>query len=293
MVKNQHYIPQFYLNQFSANDKRITVWKLDDDKILSRQLSRNYAAKRYFYDCDYDTLSKAMSEMSDLYPETENLLKKDHDQFIEKALGRCEADMAKVFREIELNDAALFDEKNRVIIEIFLHSLAYRTEAFRESIDNIYKQTIQFLEKLKIPPELVENVGYDGKTTQINELLKISSLLDVAEQLEFNYDWYIGEVIGEMQLVISDDPAKGIWLGFNDICIPVNGKKAIILRVKDKSAPIISDDKPVGNKIILSEKSVVAYNCMQKAYSKRFLFGDKTSLECIKLLGKVQQLRNK
>lgn len=30
-VKNQHYVPQMYLKCFSENNKRINVWKIEND----------------------------------------------------------------------------------------------------------------------------------------------------------------------------------------------------------------------------------------------------------------------
>ena len=70
-----------------------------------------------------------------------------------------------------------------------------------------------------------------------------------------------------MKLVISDNPAQGIMLGFNDICIPLCGDKAIIFRIADPDAPILSKDMPVENEITLSERSVFAYNAVQLSYN--------------------------
>ena len=51
-VKNQHYVPRMYLKRFSPDQKRICVWNLMKDEILTRQQTINYAAKRYFYDAN-------------------------------------------------------------------------------------------------------------------------------------------------------------------------------------------------------------------------------------------------
>ena len=87
-----------------------------------------------------------------------------------------------------------------------------------------------------------------------------------------------------MKLVISDNPAQGLFLGFNDICIPLSGEKAIIFRVIAPDAPIISKDLPVGNEIQLTERSVFAYNAIQLSYANRFMFGDKASLVFLKMM---------
>ena len=103
-----------------------------------------------------------------------------------------------------------------------------------------------------------------------------------------NYNWYIGTVPGQMKLLISDNPAQGIMLGFNDICIPLCGDKAIIFRIANPDAPILSKDMPVGDEIVLSERSVFAYNAVQLSYANRFVFGDKMSLAILKAISENQ-----
>lgn len=60
------------------------------------------------------------------------------------------------------------------------------------------------------------------------------SLLKTATMLFENYNWYIGIVKGEMKLIISDDVAKNIRLGCNDICIPISSDKGIIFELLTK-----------------------------------------------------------
>ena len=38
-VKNQHYIPQMYLNLFSTNDNRLCVWNLSTDQVLKLSIT--------------------------------------------------------------------------------------------------------------------------------------------------------------------------------------------------------------------------------------------------------------
>ena len=73
-------------------------------------------------------------------------------------------------------------------------------------------------------------------------------------------------------------------MGFNDICIPLNGEKAIIFRVANPDLPVFSEDQPKGNEITLSERSVFAYNAVQLSYANRFVFGDKNSLMFLKAM---------
>lgn len=131
---------------------------------------------------------------------------------------------------------------------------------------------------------------HTGQETQLYQLLGISPLLKTAEKLETRYLWYFGTVGGTQKLIISDNPAQGIWLGFNDICFPISGEQAIIFRVKNQNAPIISSDMPVQNEITLSDRSVLKYNIIQSSYANRFIFGDKESLQCCRWLWKFHEV---
>lgn len=287
-VKNQHYVPRMYIKRFSPDQKRICVWNLMNDTILTRQRPENYAAKRYFYDADKVELKKALEEMAKLYPDAVPIIDGADEQFVEKGLSRVEADVSKILDLICNNHGALYDEVNMQKLIIFLHDLAYRSEKYRSQLDNIREQTLMHLEKMGITAEQVEGMNKTGKDNQLYQLVGIAPLLKTAKKLTENYNWYIGTVSGNMKLVISDNPAQGIMLGFNDICIPLSGDKAFIFRIIDPEAPIISKDTPVGNEIKLTERSVFAYNAVQMSYANRFMFGDKASLTFLKMMSDRQ-----
>ena len=69
-VKNQHYVPRMYMKRFAPDQKRLCVWNLMTDNILTRQRPENYAAKRYFYDAEKEELKETLEEMSKLYPDS-------------------------------------------------------------------------------------------------------------------------------------------------------------------------------------------------------------------------------
>lgn len=283
-VKNQHYVPRMYMKRFAPDQKRICVWNLMTDTILTRQRPENYAAKRYFYDADKEELKKALEEMSKLYPDAIPIIDAADEQFVEKGLSRMEADVSRILDLVSNNHEALYDETNMQKLIIFLHDLAYRSEKYRDQLDNIREQTLDHLKRLGISPDRVKEIKQTGKDNQLYQLVGIAPLLKTAKMLVENYNWYIGIVPGNMKLVISDNPAQGIFLGFNDICIPLCGDKAIILRVNDPEALILSKDMPVGNEIKLTERSVFAYNAVQMSYANRFMFGDKASLSFLKMM---------
>ena len=238
------------------------------DTILIRQRPENYAAKRYFCDASKAELKQVLEEMAKLYPNAVPIIET--------------ADVSKILDLICNDYEALYEEINAQKLIIFLHDLAYRSEKYRDQLDNIREQTLMHLEKMGIAAEQVEGMDKTGKDEQLYQLVGIAPLLKTSKMLVENYNWYIGTVQGTMKLVISDNPAQGIRLGFNDICIPLNGDKAIIFRIIDPKAPILSKDTPVGNEIKLTERSVFVYNAVQMSYANRFMFGDKASLTFLK-----------
>lgn len=79
-------------------------------------------------------------------------------------------------------------------------------------------------------------------------------------------------------IIISDDPARMFWLGFNDICFPISPTQAVIFKVKDQSALKITNDKIIDHHIELSLKSVMIYNLLQVAHAQEYVFGDYMTL---------------
>ena len=283
-VKNQHYVPKMYIKRFSPNGKKICVWKLKENEILTRQEPGKYAARRYFYDTNEAELIESLKEMAKLYPEAVAKADVGDEQFVEKALSRVEGTTAAIMDAICEDSSQLFNDANMATLVLFLHELAFRSEKYRETIDNTRSQLLAFLDKLGVDTNAVEEVRKTGKEVQLYQLMGIRPAVNTAKSLIENYNWYIGTVPGQMKLLISDNPAQGIMLGFNDICIPLCGDKAIIFRIANPDAPILSKDTPVGDEIVLSERSVFAYNAVQLSYANRFMFGDKMSLAILKAI---------
>lgn len=281
-VKNQHYVPRMYLSRMCARNKRIDIWDIRNDRFLENQSPKKFAAKKYYYDITPELLRSGLADMIKLFPEIADKLDSENFQIIEKMLGRSESDIANILRDIDAYEDNLFKYENKIKITIFLYELAYRTEAFRDSMENIHHRSVEAYENLGIPPERVKKLTKGGKDTQINMLLSLGQLIKSTEILLNSYGWYYAEVKGTLKLLISDDPARGVWLGFNDICLPIANNKAIVLRIANPSAPMISKDMPDNNKIVLSERSVMVYNLIQCSYANRFMFGDVNSMAIIK-----------
>lgn len=296
-TKNQHYVPVFYLNRFASKQNKLSVYDVSANRILNNQNPRNYASKRYYYDVDKETLLELLSETFRLLPNAANSSELSDTQFIESALNRVESDIARLFRKIEKNPEILYDEDNQIKLLIFLHQMIYRVDSFREHNNYLDQQLVEFLQTMGLSEEEIiavkakHGMRETPKENQLYQIVDIGSTFRTAITLLENYDWYYGIVDNKnANLVTSDNPAFQFFLGFNDICFPISPKMALIFRVKDADAPIISRDKPDGHRIALSQRSVVVYNIVQESNAYRFLFGSSEEFKVLRGINKVSEM---
>lgn len=285
-VKNQHHVPKMYLKRFSDDGEHIDVWNIQNDAIIPHQKPSGYATKSYFYDTDVATLKSALAEMEEYYKSDFTSAINADEQFVEHGFVHSEGEMAAVFRDIDANHSLLHRETIRSKLTIFIHDLAYRTEAFRDQMDTVHDITEAALFQMNLDPEKFGKL-HTGQEIQLHQILGITPVLKTAAQLANNYSWHFATISGLQNFIISDNPAAGAAFGFNDICFPLSAKTAIIFRVKDSDAPIISQDLPnQEGDITLSDSSVIKYNVVQRRYAKRFMFGKKDDLQVIQKLWK-------
>lgn len=304
-TKNQHYVPRMYMKRFgygTAEKCRMSVLFKDEGKVLHNQNLENYASGKYFYDTSDDVLMESLKNDFKIFSNLkENDILKDK-QFVEHALSREEGVYKQMLDEIEENPKSIYNDKTRAIFISFVHSLAYRTKRFRNILDEINDKTEQVLR------EMCDNVGLDeknkedtikancisGQQQQLENIISLAPVLDTMNNLLQNYNWYIAYNNTELDFIISDNPAQMVWMGFNDICIPISKQLAIILRVKIEDAPFISKDTPVNNVIELSLNSVIAYNLIQIGIAQRCLFGSEKTINFMsKLNGVMNCMKDK
>jgi hypothetical protein len=281
-VIRQHYIPRMYLKRFADENGKICVFSKASHLMLDNQSIEKYACERFFYDTYDNQLAKnAFDELQRVTGGIKNHINIDDPQIVEKMLSRMESDISPILDGLSTSKVKLEDGGVKSKIAIFLHALSYRTSAWRNMqarFLNIMRTKNESAIKIgDIVPELC-NVG-EPKSNQLKELLSIESTLKVALMLTENYNWYLGKVYGTMGLLVADDPVAHLLYGFNDICFPISPIHAIILRVKEKAAPMISKDSPQDGEIFLSQDSVLRYNCLQAQLANKFIFGNKAIIK--------------
>lgn len=284
MAKNEHYVPKFYLSKFSKEDI-IFAYDLEQNKLFQTNINK-IACNNYFYDVDANTLKESLSIYKDIYKIPDNVFEKECEdiQFIEKALSRLEDKFSILISNFENDYSLIKNEEFLRTLFLFLHTQSIRTRGFRNGLENIASQTKEWLGKINI-----KNIDYPveleakdiAKLNQIKELLSLSSVLKKTLTFFDKYDIYVGVNDTNVDFIISDNPLSYFWLGFNDICFPVNPKLSVIMQVKNvKNEFKICTIKSNKNKIInLTNKEVLKYNVLQQYSNAKFLFGSEQALK--------------
>ena len=222
----------------------------------------------------------------DIYKIPDNVFEKECEdiQFIEKALSRLEDKFSILISNFENDYSLIKNEEFLRTLFLFLHTQSIRTRGFRNGLENIASQTKEWLGKINI-----KNIDYPveleakdiAKLNQIKELLSLSSVFKKTLTFFDKYDIYVGVNDTNVDFIISDNPLSYFWLGFNDICFPVNPKLSIIMQVKNvKNEFKICTIKSNKNKIInLTNKEVLKYNVLQQYSNAKFLFGSEQALK--------------
>lgn len=303
MVKNQHYIPQFYLKRFGTNNK-IDVYDINNKKFITNSNVSNFACARFFYDIDLNTLEETLNYFNKFpnikISEKIHAEARKNPQFIEKALSRLESKMSTYLDKIENDYSLITDEEFLCIFFIFIRTSAIRTIGFRKQLENITTQTSNWLEELGIKEcsdyPIDMNPKELAKLEQLEYLISPLSLLEKSVTFFDNYNIFIGINKTDLGFIISNEPFIYFEQGFNDICFPINPHLAIIMQVKNvEDSFLICHSKPNESNIInLKLADIISYNILQNHQMSKYLFGKKIDIEnmlkIIKPLNKLTQL---
>ena len=300
MVKNQHYIPQFYLKRFGANNK-IDVYDINNKKYIENSNVANFACEKYFYDIDLDKIEDELKifknapgiQISDqAYNQTIN-----NPQLIEETLSKLEGKMSTYLDELEKDYSLINNEDFLSIFFIFIRTLAIRTSGYRAGLEKITTQTTNWLKNLGVKKCANYNLDIDptelAKIEQLKYLISLPSLFKKSISFFNNYNIYIGINNTDLGFIISNEPFLHFELGFNDICFPINPHLAIIMQVKDVDDEfLVCRSKPNKENIIdLSIHDIIKYNIFQNHLMSKYLFGKKSDLE--NTLNIISFLKNK
>jgi hypothetical protein len=116
MVKQQHYVPQFYLREFASEDEQIWVYDKIEDKVFKTGI-KNIAAERFFYDSNL--VESATGEK----------------QLVEKFLSTCEGEfhdkISRLLMRLRSGGYCRLHPETRMTIALFASMQIFRTKEFR------------------------------------------------------------------------------------------------------------------------------------------------------------------
>lgn len=186
MVKNQHYVPRFYLKNFLNKERRFWAFQKDSKKIF-QTTPDNVANEKFFY--DLPIMDDALGE----------------EQAIEKYLSTFESIIAPLLagflKKVDAREIDSLDEDLRSLLCDFLVLQIIRTKAQREG-------TIQMNALLKT--NLIES-GWLSET-QINEI-KSSNVDETAKRIQLERIVSDGGMKGEFSAILKGH----IWLLFKNL----------------------------------------------------------------------------
>ena len=298
MVKNEHYIPRFYLQQFATKDK-ICVYNIKEEKIFQTNIKK-IAVHNYFYDATPDDLRDELEIYREIFNiSTENFEAKiNNPQFIEEAFSRLENKMSNYIKKFEADYSLIHDEEFLRTLFLFLHTLSIRTLSYRNILESINTQTSDWLKSLNIANisnyDLSKSPKENAKLSQLKNIISLQNTYKKAERFFENYDIFVGVNNTDMDFLISDNPLLNFYLGFNDICFPINPRLAIIMQVsyaseKQKICNFVPDSDGIVN---LKVMDVLKYNLLQENSNANYLFGkEKMINRYLRYINQIKRLK--
>lgn len=221
-VKNQHYVPQFYLKQWANNKEQLFVYDKKQCKNFPSNIS-NIASSRFFYDFpEIDELVKNKIRIQ---------LKKDgyedvyidslfQQQVLENSFSQLESIISPLLNKIikKIDDVNVLSEewiKNYPILtnddkQIFAHYIASqlvrinKQKNFQEDITNQLFDDMKRVYKNNTNDNLIVKVDND-----YNEWQYLSNILPLTYEFSKileSYKWIIYRNFTNMPFYISDSP---------------------------------------------------------------------------------------
>lgn len=225
MVKNQHYVPQFLLRKFSAEDsyKKINLYNINNKKIIRGAPINSQSSKNFFYGAD---------------------------QAIEKKLSNLENESSKIINNIiDLKNDFKFNANDKDILKKFIFIQYMRTLKFNDELDNV---STQFKKKLGLLSKESKSNGEKGYNLALKGYKYIKDL-----KIEFvinrtNLEFYLGD-----HPVIAHNffsKTCGLALKGQSFFMPISPQ--ILLVIYDKKALNLK-------KQIFSAESIKIFNSLQ------------------------------
>lgn len=201
LVRNQHYVPQFYLRKFGSGKKtKRKVWVFNKKTLaLKEEFVKNIASSDYFYDIEEEFVLEGYSE--------------DKRQLFEEFFGNLETKVSNSFDKLinKVEDiyekSAIFDieYEDRMNLSHFITFQFFRTNSFREKISSFQEDVLVDISKiLKKEPILLNE---SQKKLLHLEFFKAYFESDMLiHKSIYNRTWIILKNNTNLKICTSDNP---------------------------------------------------------------------------------------
>jgi hypothetical protein len=265
-IKLEHYVPRFYLRNFSIQGKEGFLYCFDKSKSHSFIVNvKNIASETYFYDT-----------------------RQDVEQKTEKGLGQLEALFEAVITKlISSEDLAALTSKQRLLMSYFVVTQELRTREHRAMLEDMHKQTLAELSKRGVPKESLEKVELTKeqiKSWHISELSDVPDYANIVNTMK----WILFVNRTSMPFWCSDHPVNR----FNYIDARPYGNLGLLCRgieIHCSLSPTISVSVcdptayySLPNKYEIQDiRNTEFLNWLQVYYSTRYVFSDKDDFSLV------------
>ncbi|MBD1362983.1 DUF4238 domain-containing protein [Mucilaginibacter sp. ZT4R22] len=197
MVKNQHYVPRFYLRQFENDQGQCWAFHKDTEKAFPTSVA-NIASEGYFYD------DQKLDQITGV------------NQFVENYLGELEAAfspfLTKFLADVDQWKIKKLDQFTREKLCEFIVFQIIRTKEHRESI---YQGITQFQEQMAASgwqsDEMIASIRKDdtksrAKKNQIEQIVFDSDFRKSIQEILNSHIWIMFKNLGPVPYYTSDHP---------------------------------------------------------------------------------------
>lgn len=296
MGKKQHYVPQFYLRNFSeSNNNMVDVYLKTHNKFVNTHV-KAICQKNDFYD------TEDMSWIVELLHLIKNHNKLDIDvdakikhnpQYIETVfLNSLEREISTIIKSL-LNTTNGFELQQlevRTKLTLFFHNLYERSNYKREQYEKFYEQRKRayhnFPEDIK--KNLFANYLNDPKEMQLKAMMNPYMHLHEFEAIITKYEWALGIADGTSKFIVSDNPAGAFFM--KELCIPISTSRAILIRPTPPNQRSFYMERRNEKTVKFSKRSMFVSNTFQEATST-LLIGNRESIR--EHLSLVKSLKDK
>lgn len=156
-VKRQHYVPQFYLSNFTEDGEYIHVYDKLNNKYYTTNIS-NLANEKCFYDINWH------GDLSNLNP-----------QLVEKEFSRIECEFSRSINEIikEVERGREFSSIDLNVLANFLVLQWLRTRSFRNGYIKNWKELLKEELEKELREQGIDLSKYEYEINIIGELQKV------------------------------------------------------------------------------------------------------------------------